>query len=95
MNRRLKESRFYAFVQASATRADREGIGGIIREFHAANPAAQTVPERTVCCLAACDFIADPDKKYPGEKNQEADKNKPRKFDGDHWDAMGCTSVPH
>jgi hypothetical protein len=91
----LKESRFYAFVQASTSRAGREVGGGIIREFHAADPAAQAFPERTVRFLSARHRVADPDKKYSGKKNQEADKDEPGEFDADHWGARGCMSVPH
>ena len=91
----LKKSGFAPFVPASATRAGCEGAGGILREFHAANPAAQAVSERAVFRLAAGDFIAEPDEKDPGEKNQEADKNEPREFDGDHGDGSGHTSAPH
>jgi hypothetical protein len=91
----LKESGFCAFVQASATRAGRQITPGIVREFHVANPAEQAVPERALCGLSPGELIRDPDKKYSGEKNQEAHKNQPRKFDRDHCGVTGCKSLPH
>ena len=67
---------------------------GIVGEFEAADPAAQTVPERAVRLLTADEFVADPDTKDAGEEDQKAGEDKPGEFDVDHWAATGRRSVP-
>lgn len=71
-------------VAASTTRACRERVGRAVGKFHPAYRAAEPVAHRAPLARSTRHLVAEPDKKYPAEKDEQADKNQPLEADRNH-----------